>query len=164
MVSVSISHSDFIFILHELFAQMYLYWPPHRISHFELCLRPYMLYGQAVAPARSRAIKDPAPKLMGLARSPHVEFPPSLSNRDGVSVTAPKHATGPEINTPPLSRRWGPSMVPSLGAGALGCCGGSQDAAGVVFQGIYSRLFINAFSSVKFSFCGQKGESFPVTP
>lgn len=35
MVSVSISHSDFIFIPRDFFAQIYLYWPPHRISHFK---------------------------------------------------------------------------------------------------------------------------------
>lgn len=33
MVSVSVSHSDFIFRLHDFFAQPYLRWPPCTTSH-----------------------------------------------------------------------------------------------------------------------------------
>lgn len=38
VVSVSISHSNFIFTLHNCSAQTYLCWPPHTISHSKSAL------------------------------------------------------------------------------------------------------------------------------
>lgn len=104
-----------------IFLHKYIYIGLHiEYPASSLHLRSYMPYVQAVAPTHSGAIKDPAPKLMGLAFSPHSKFPLSLSNTEVVSVTATKHVTGLEINTPLSPRSWGSSVVPSLGAGALG--------------------------------------------
>lgn len=134
-----------------------------------LRLRSYTPYVQTVVPTRSGAIKDPAPKLVGLAFTPRSKFPPSLSNRKVVSGTATKHVTGLEITTPPSPRSWGSSLAPGLSAGALGCWvlwvgsgqkqgGQSQDAARAALWWTYSCLFISIFSSTKFSFYGQTGK------
>lgn len=89
MVSVSISHSDFIFILRDFFLHKYIYIGLH-IEYPTLHFSPYTSYAPVVASPHSRAIKDPLLKLLGLAFSPHSTFPPSLSYTEVVSTTATK--------------------------------------------------------------------------
>lgn len=114
MVSVSISHSDFIFILRDFFLHKYIYIGLH-IEYPTLHFSPYTSYAPVVASPHSRAIKGPVLKLLGLAFSPHSTFPPSLSYTEVVSTTATKHVTGLEISTSPLARSWGSNMDPSPG-------------------------------------------------
>lgn len=92
MVSVSISHSDFIFIPPDFFAQIYLYWPPHRISHFQLASQPLYAVPTSCCTNTQRGYKRPRAKTPGTCIQSSFKI-----STEVVSVTATKHVTGLEI-------------------------------------------------------------------
>lgn len=129
MVSVSISHSDFIFPPRDFFAQMYLYWPPHRISHFKFASQILHALRTSCGTNTQRGYKRSRPKARGTRILSSFQI-----STEVVSVTATKHVTGLEINTPPSPRGLG--LVPGVGAGAPGRRGQAAGTSGEVGLGM----------------------------
>lgn len=169
MVSVSISHSDFIFIPRDFFAQIYLYWPPHRISHFKFASQILHAICTNCCANTQRGYKRSCTKTRGTCIQSSFKISTVTKQQEGSFWDSHKtcYRTGNHYFSFTKILGIKPDTQPEWGA--LGCWvlwvgsgqkqgGQSQDAAGGALWWIYSCLFISIFSSIKFSFYGQTGK------